>query len=244
MNLTALQHSPFLQSLGCAKANSLWQAAVLWIAYHLVVGTFKNASAKFKTNTATVLLSSAFIWFCFTLFNKYFSLQNKIETNTASQIYLQENLNSFANIQWQLLLQKIAATLPYLSVAYLLLLVFLSIRLVNSYQYTSFIKSHGLQKPSAEWKLFTERVARHIGITKKIRLWVSHHIDVPATIGFLKPVILIPVASINQLSADQLEAIILHELSHIKRNDYLINIFISLIETVLFFNPFILSMHL
>ena len=237
MDLTALQHSPLLQSLGWAIANSLWQAAALWLAYYLINASYKNAPAKFKTNIATILLSSAFVWFCFTLFDKYFLL-----VNTTAESVIQVNLNSsYINTYsiMQLLLNKIAAALPYLSVAYLILLAFLSTRLITSYRYTKFIKSHGLQKPAVEWKLFAERVSRHIGINKKIKLWVSHHIDVPATIGFLKPVILIPVASINQLTVNQLEAIILHELSHIKRNDYLINIFISLIETILFFNPFI-----
>lgn len=236
MNLTALQHSPFLQSLGWAIANSLWQAAALWITYHLVIGVYKNASAKLKHNLSTILLSVAFVWFCITLFTRYFTIEDQ-PGSYAIQYYDVNDITAAAT--WNNLLNKVAGILPYLSVAYLLLLVFLSFRLINIYRATRFIKFNGLQKPGAEWKLFTEKVARHMGITKQIRLWVSHHVDVPATIGFMKPVILIPLASINQLSADQLEAIILHELSHIKRNDYLINLFISIIETLLFFNPFI-----
>lgn len=236
MNLTALQHSPFLQSLGWAIANSLWQAAALWIAYHLVNSIYKGASARFKNNLSTILLSSAFVWFCITLFGKYFAVQNLL-ADPSVQGY---PLEKVANITpWNALLNKVSSVLPYLSVAYLFLLIFLSVRLINIYRYTRFIKFNGLQKPAVEWKLFTEKVARHMGITKKIRIWVSHHVDVPATIGFIKPVILIPLASINKLSPDQLEAIILHELSHIKRNDYLINLFISIVETILFFNPFV-----
>ena len=238
MNLSALQNSPFLQSLGWAIANSLWQAAALWIAYHIVNGAYKNASAKFKNNLSTVLLSSVFVWFCITLFSKYFAVEN-LSANNTIQFYEVKNINNAGGYNWHELVNKFTGTLPYLSVAYLLLLIFLSLRLVNIYRFTHFIKFNGLQKPDVEWKLFTEKVARHMGITRKIRLWVSHHIDVPATIGFIKPVILIPLASVNRLSADQLEAIILHELSHIKRNDYLINLFVSIIETILFFNPFV-----
>lgn len=236
MNLTAFQHSPFLQSLGWAIANSLWQAAALWITYRLVIGIYKNASARFKNNLSTILLCCSFVWFCVTLFTKYFTIQRYSDSYNV-QLY-QADLKA-ASFNWHELLNNMAWILPYLSVAYLLLLVFFSVRLINIYRFTSFIKVSGLQKPGVEWKLFTEKVARHMGITKNIRLWVSHHIDVPATIGFLKPVILIPLASINQLSTDQMEAIILHELSHIKRNDYLINLFISIIETILFFNPFV-----
>jgi bla regulator protein BlaR1 len=238
MNLSALQNSPFLQSLGWAIANSLWQAATLWVAYHIVNGAYKNASAKFKNNLSTVLLSSVFIWFCITLFTKYFAAENLL-ANNAIQFYEVKSIHNAGMFNWHELVNKFTGILPYLSVAYLLLLIFLSLRLTNVYRFTHFIKFNGLQKPDVEWKMFTEKMARHMGITRKIKLWVSHHIDVPATIGFIKPVILIPLASVNKLSADQLEAIILHELSHIKRNDYLINLFVSLIETILFFNPFV-----
>lgn len=239
MDLLGLQHSAFLQSLGWAIANSLWQAAVLWTAYLLVTGVYRNASAKFKNTLSTVLIFSVFTWFWITFFARYFSIE---DSATYIVQYYEADRNAAISYKWTEIFDQMVAILPYLSSAYLLLLLFLSLRLINVYRFTSFIKSTGLQKPGAEWKLFTEKVARHMGITRKIRLWVSHHIDVPATIGFIKPVILIPVASVNQLSADQLEAIILHELSHIKRNDYLINLFVSIIETILFFNPFVVLM--
>ena len=58
-------------------------------------------------------------------------------------------------------------------------------------------------------------------------------------IGALKPVILLPIATINYLTTEQVETILLHELAHIKRHDYLLNIFQTIAETILFFNPFV-----
>ncbi len=239
MNLTDLQYSAFLKALGWAIANSLWQAALLWIVYIIINGSFKNLSAKIKTNLSTALLFSVFVWFVVTFFTKYISFQAEVSSpavfTEVSTLY-KNAADSFYN------LVKVKATfiLPYLSVGYLCLLVLLSLRLINSYRFIYFIKNSGLQKPAAEWKLFTENAARQIGIARNIKLWISTYVDVPATIGFFKPVILIPVATINNLSPDQLEAIILHELAHIHRNDYVINLIISVIETVLFFNPFML----
>ena len=129
MNLTALQHSPFLQSLGWAIANSLWQAAALWIAYHLVNGIYKGASARFKNNLSTILLSAAFVWFCITLFSKYFAIQTLL-ADPRVQVYQVEVVNITS---WNTLLNKVASVLPYLSVAYLFLLIFLSVRLINIY---------------------------------------------------------------------------------------------------------------
>jgi beta-lactamase regulating signal transducer with metallopeptidase domain len=240
MNLTALQHSAFLQSLGWAIANSLWQGVILWSIYLLVNIAYKNASSTFKTNSGTAALFLLFTWFIVTFCQKFYTLigipDDNISGNPSFTIHL---TNSSAFLTWNKLIDGILKTLPYLSVAYLFLLVILALRLFNSYRHIYFIKNHGLHKAGVEWRLFAEKVANHIGITKKIAIWLSDHVDVPATIGFIKPVILIPLASMNQLSVAQLEAIILHELSHIKRNDYLLNLFISLIETVLFFNPFV-----
>jgi beta-lactamase regulating signal transducer with metallopeptidase domain len=240
MNLTALQHSAFLQSLGWAIANSLWQGVILWCIYLLVNIIHKNASSTFKTNSGTASLFLLFAWFIVTFCQKFYTLIDSTEQNVSGNSSFSLRVAGTSSfLSWHKIIDGILKTLPYLSVAYLLLLVILALRLVNSYRHIYFIKNHGLHKAGVEWRLFAEKVANHIGITKKITIWLSDHVDVPATIGFIKPVILIPLASMNQLSVAQLEAIILHELSHIKRNDYLLNLFISLIETVLFFNPFV-----
>lgn len=238
MNLSALQHSPFLQSLGWAIANSLWQAAVLWMIYQVVQVSYKNGSSKFKNTLSTCLLFFTFGWFIITFINKYLQFHNSASL-VPIPIEHTGYLSYGISFDWGVFIDKISNALPYLSIAYILLLVMLTTRLVNSYLHIFYIKKHGLNKPSVEWRLFTDRVSMHMGITHKITLWFSEHVDVPATIGFIKPFILIPIASINQLTTDQLEAVILHELSHIRRNDYLINLVISIIETILFFNPFV-----
>jgi hypothetical protein len=78
-----------------------------------------------------------------------------------------------------------------------------------------------------------------MGIYRKVTLLLSSRVQVPVMLGAIKPVILLPVATISQLTPQQLEAIILHELAHIRRHDYLINIIQTLLETALFFNPFV-----
>ncbi|MEP6597381.1 MAG: M56 family metallopeptidase, partial [Ginsengibacter sp.] len=240
MNFTAFQHSAFLQSLGWAIANNIWQAGICWALYYFVVSSYTSASSKFKNNVSTLFLFSTFLWFIITFLNKFIHLQNNVPEATPRQLIFSADFYSVSRgISFHNFIHTIGITLPYLSVGYLLLLLIFTVKLINSYLNTVFIKYNGLERPGVEWRLFVEKVAGHMNITKRIKLWFSNHVDVPATIGFLKPVILIPVASLNQLTSDQLEAIILHELSHIKRNDYFINLFISLIETVLFFNPFI-----
>lgn len=240
MNFAALQHSLFLQALGSAILNSLWQGFIIWIIYETINVSCKNASSAFKNKLSTFLIFISFGWFLSSFIAGIFVDENlpAITLSPATIAIAESSKESVFNIQS--IFSYTAGSLPYLSVSYIFLLAFLMFKLFSSYRYVYFIANKRLLSPPFELQHFASKVAMQLNITKKISVWISNHIDVPATVGFLKPVILIPVASINNLSSHQLEAIILHELSHIKRNDYITNLFISVIETILFFNPFIL----
>jgi hypothetical protein len=70
-----------------------------------------------------------------------------------------------------------------------------------------------------------------------VTLLESSLVDVPTVIGFLKPVVLLPATALGGLTLQQVEAILAHELAHIRRHDYLVNLLQTLVETVLFYHP-------
>jgi len=78
---------------------------------------------------------------------------------------------------------------------------------------------------------------RRLAVTGPVRFLLSRRIDVPMVIGWLRPVILIPVSAVTGLAPQQLDALILHELAHIRRLDTAINILLVAVETVLFYHP-------
>lgn len=94
-------------------------------------------------------------------------------------------------------------------------------------------------KPSATIRTFTETTAASFGIAGKVRIWYHTDISGPLTYGLLKPVILLPVALVNNLSPREVESLIIHELTHIRYNDYAFNFLVIFMETIFFFNPFI-----
>ncbi len=237
MDLTTFQHSLFLSALGNAILNSLWQGFLLWIIYETVIISYKKTDAKFKHNLSVLFIFCSFIWFVCTFIFKL-QISEKI-SSFANGINNLENLDKPKSSFSDFFSSFTGNILPYLSVAYISLLFFLMVKLFTAYRHVHFIAHKNLLNPPAHLQTFASKVSQQLNIPKKIIIWISNHIEVPATIGFIKPVILIPLASINQLTASQLEAIILHELSHIKRNDYLINLLVSIIETILFFNPFV-----
>ncbi len=239
MNFATLQDSVFLQALGNAILNSLWQGFIIWIVYETINVSYKNASSAFKNKLSTVFIFISFGWFLASFIRGFYIDENlpAVSLSPASIAIAESTKENLFNVHN--FLSYATGSLPYLSVSYIFLLFFLMFKLFSSYRYVYFIANRRLVSPPFELQYFTSKVAEQLNITKRISVWISNYIDVPATIGFLKPVILIPVASINSLSSHQLEAIILHELSHIKRNDYVINLFISVVETILFFNPFV-----
>ncbi|HEX6915597.1 MAG TPA: M56 family metallopeptidase, partial [Chitinophagaceae bacterium] len=237
--MPSLSQSPVLQALGYAIANSLWQMALVWIVFVLLNSVFKfKSEIKFRIAVAAQVIG--FAWFIVTLQFYYRQCSQAVELAESIVYPSGEQPYILSSSEGSLLSWFIQAEqlLPYLSVAYLLLLAFLVIRWFRAYRYTQLVRLNGLHKIHVEWKLFVTKVAGQLGIKPKVRIFLSEIVKSPVTIGFLKPVILIPIASINHLTPEQMEAVILHELAHIKRHDYLLNIVLSIIELGLFFNPF------
>ncbi len=82
-----------------------------------------------------------------------------------------------------------------------------------------------------------ERLRERLGVTRPVMLLISRRIDVPAMLGWLKPAILLPVGVLTGLTPAQVEAILAHELAHIRRHDYLVNLAQTAIESLLFYHP-------
>jgi len=218
----------FLQALGWALINSLWQMALLWVFYNLILSFFNKIKAAHKTSLATFFITIGFSWFLLTFINSLLFNQASDFYNKWSGILNENN--------WLIFQNKV---LVIGTIIYFLVLIIPVIKFIRNYRYVQVIRNQGLSKIKAEWRIFVKRKSEYMGIARKVQIWLSDIVKTPVTIGFLKPIILIPVAAINHLSSQQVEAIILHELSHIRRYDYLFNLAINVIKTVLYFNPFV-----
>jgi beta-lactamase regulating signal transducer with metallopeptidase domain len=216
-------NSLFLQSLGWATLNSFWQMALLWCLFQLVTHFIKLSSNQ-KYLLAVYSVFAGFGWFALTGIIFY---QNGLQQSPFSGLALEVSTSQLSII------------LSAASLTYLLLLVFPTYRITRNWLYLNKIKKGQLEKAEFRYRLFSQKIASHLGIIKPVKVYVSEWISSPLTIGFIKPLILLPVSAINNLTVQQLEAILLHELSHIKRQDYIINLVLSLMQTVLYFNPFL-----
>jgi beta-lactamase regulating signal transducer with metallopeptidase domain len=218
-----IYQSSILHALGWAIADSIWQMALLWLVFQVCIGIpIKNKPIIRHLGSAIALLGGG-LWFLGT-----------VVYNLSKASYSQTNSNGRGDPSFS---HWIESTLPYLSAAYLIILIVLLARFAHSVVITQRLRTTE-NESAGQWQQFVDDMALRFFIERKVRIQISDAINVPATLGYIKPIILLPIASINHLSISQVESIIMHELAHIKRHDYLVNIFVTLVETILFFNPF------
>jgi bla regulator protein blaR1 len=99
------------------------------------------------------------------------------------------------------------------------------------------VHSSPLPPPDDHWNERLLALSRRLGIGRTVTLLQSKWVKAPSAFGFLKPSILVPLGMLSQLPPDQVETILLHELAHIRRGDYLVNLLLHLTEAIFFFNP-------
>jgi len=99
------------------------------------------------------------------------------------------------------------------------------------------LRSTQVEAPPEAWQESADRLCRRLGIDRTVRVLCSTATEVPMVIGWLRPVVLIPVGALVGLPIQQYECILAHELAHIWRRDYLVNLLQVVAETLLFYHP-------
>jgi hypothetical protein len=135
---------------------------------------------------------------------------------------------------WLGLLSRLS---PWLAMGWLFGIVFFSGRLLYSgYELRRLGRLPGL--PDGEVADLLVRLRVKMGVRAPVSLIVSDRVAEPMTFGLLKAVVVLPLHYVSQVPAEQLEMILAHELAHIRRRDYLVNLCQSIFDAVFFFNPF------
>ena len=223
-----------IQALGWSILHSIWLGAICYILVNIIKLINPKQSAAAKYNTAFLLQVSIFLGFMISFlfyYSKYKAMQNLYQATPPEMI---PAINFQEGSPFSL-----ERMFPYLVAAYLIGFITQVLILCNSYLKLRQLKYTGLDSIPKEWNLLFNKSKESLQISKRVSIFLSKHISVPLTVGFLKPFVLFPIAFVNNLNTKQVEAIILHELAHIKRQDYLFNLLKVVMETILFFNPFV-----
>ena len=135
------------------------------------------------------------------------------------------------------------AALPSVTVRTILLtlwfagVILLSLRLLGGWIVARRLAIKATRPVAPEIQSLATRVAGRLALDRVVRVVESSAVSVPAMIGWIKPVVLLPAAALAGLSPAQVEALIAHELAHVRRHDYLVNLIQTIVETLLFYHP-------
>lgn len=132
---------------------------------------------------------------------------------------------------------RVAAALPAVVAVWLAGVSLLLVRMGGGLWRVHRLYEAGLAAPASRWQEVAARLASRLGLLDAVRVVESRLVGTPTVVGWMRPVILLPVAALANLTPAQIEAILAHELAHVRRHDYLVNLLQSLGETVLFYHP-------
>ncbi|MCU0386196.1 MAG: M48 family metalloprotease, partial [Flavihumibacter sp.] len=209
-----------------------WQFGILWIVWLLVqkLWPLPSAASKYNLAMALLLLGTACVVSTGIAFEGSAQLNSDL---------VQDRSALLALAWWQQLQIAFYQLFSFISIFYLVWLAYRFAQLAFQYQDLRRDARMGLHKSPPTWRIFIDTMSSQMSLGKKVEIWLSDKIDSPQIMGWIKPIVLLPVSAINQLSPAQVEAILIHELAHIKRNDYIFNWIVSILENLFFFNPFV-----
>lgn len=232
----------FISSLGWALLHSFWQGLLLYGILYLTFKVKRDLPSHVKYNLSLFTLAACFIWFAETWVKCANNMQRL--ATTEATVYNTQFVTRSVNAHVQPIatpssLADLERYLPFIVFIYLVGVMIMLGRLGFNFLQIRKLKRRGIVIPSPEWITKMESISQRLQIKQKVKLLFSDYINVPLVVGAFKPVILIPLATVNNLGTDEMEAILIHELAHIRRYDYFVNMLQVLVETILFFNPFI-----
>lgn len=229
--------------LGLAIVNSLWQALLVYFILKTILSIGNKLSAEVKYLLAFSGLMVISGWFIYSLAKglSLFGLMAPVGSLrrlpllpviTGLKIPATESNRYYYNIE---------ACLPYASFFYIAGLAFQSGRLLLARKRIAFIRRTMSIDIALQQQINT--FAAMLGIRQKVQCGLSRLTDVPCMTGVLKPLVLLPFSLNTYLSAAEVDAILLHELAHIKRNDYIISMIQQVTAVLLFFNPCVILIN-
>jgi hypothetical protein len=133
--------------------------------------------------------------------------------------------------------ERVDAALPLIVLGWAAGVGLLSVRVLGGWVLAQRLKRSGRHVSIERGQEAAARLCRRMRIWLPVRLCESALVEVPTVIGWLRPVVLLPMSTLAGLSPVQLEALLAHELAHIRRFDYLVNLVQTFVETVLFYHP-------
>jgi len=227
-----IDHS-WTSALSLTLLHTLWQAMFITTLAWLVNRLLRDARHRYAVSVSALMLIlisslSTLILYIGESQTVAYSLRNAIPSYdaTTTQRSIYAIVGTFVH-QHQ----------TWIALAYAVGVALFSARLIVSAGYLKFVRRQAVRLESWQGKL--DELVKQWHVKKLVTVAESLYVRTPVVAGYLKPMILLPAGLISGFTSEQIELILLHELAHIRRHDYLIHALQVFAETILFFNPLV-----
>jgi GWxTD domain-containing protein len=217
-------------ALGLALIHFLWEGAVI----ALLLALFWRAGARMKYAAACVALSAMPVAFGATLFRLWTLSGGAV---TVRGIVVGRGIVDLSVLMMGTPPIAPAARWGWLVPVWIAGVAVFYLRSLGGWMVVHRLRRAGTSPVSAEWRERFETLRARARVRRAVALVESCLSEVPVVIGWLRPVVLLPAGMATGLSTEQVEALLLHELAHVRRHDYLVNLLQSAIEGLLFYHP-------
>jgi beta-lactamase regulating signal transducer with metallopeptidase domain len=243
--LPFLSHAPWAEALGWTLLHSLWQGALIAALLALVASLLGPGAARARYLCGVLGMAMTLLMAATTFVQVYSpepatppakALAPLVDVHQV-QVAAQTPLVKEAASWLDQARQRIQPLTPWIATLWLLGFGLLCLRWLSSYSYTQSLRYREAETMSYAWQAEVNRLARRLGLARTVLLIESSRIQSPLTLGHFKPVVLVPLGLLSGLDQGQIEAILCHELAHIRRHDFLINLLVSLVEVLFFYHP-------
>lgn len=244
MSTFELLTGPLVEALGWALVHLLWQGALVAGILAAALSLLSRRSSNARYATACAALALLLILATITAVRSYEAHTPAAALPVAiapapmlDAIAAQPPAIADSAPSLRSLVSGARRYLPLIVVVWLAGVALLATRLIISWVRVQQMAREQAKSAAAIWTVAIKRLSRALGLRRAVRLLESAAVDVPTVIGWLRPVILLPGSTLTGLSPEQIEMLLAHELAHIRRNDFFINLLQAVVETLMFYHP-------
>ncbi len=226
-------NSPLAGVIGWTLLNSFWQGAIIAAVLEATLLRWRSPRVRYGAACgAMMVLLGGVIFTFFALMPEGGSSVEAVRQSTAAGWHWTTVAGSSA--AWG---PSFARFVPWLAPFWMAGVLIFSLRNVIGFVSAGQLRRRGVCCAPARWEEELARFARQLRISRPVSLLESCLTEAPVTLGYFCPVILVPSGVLAGFPAAQMEAILLHELAHIRRHDYLMNVLQRVIDALLFYHP-------
>ena len=247
-----------IQKLGWTLLHFIWQAATVALILAILLRLLRKSTANLRYIIASLALALIILLPLITIQLVPVSAPHMearivpvparavlptVEMPASETIILEEPLQSesvtlMPAVSWkQRAVELLEPALPYIVSGWLVGVFGLSVWHLGGWAQLQRLKRRMVKQVDDTLHSKLKVLAQKLRVKQTVQLMESALVQIPTVVGWLRPVILIPASALTGLSAEQLEAILAHELAHIRRCDYLINILQTIVEILGFYHP-------